>query len=604
MAHQSELDKLQRRYEEKPSQWFAALAEEHRRAGDVQRALEIVRQGLEQRSNYVSGHIVLARCLLDRGEDEEAQQVLERVLELDPENVIALKVLSEIAERGGDPTAARSWLERLLEVDPMNEEGQQLLERLAEAPEAAPSDSPPPSDLPALETEGAVDAVEAGEAGEAVEVVESVGLEEAGGAAEAVEAAEPPVLLDSTVPEPAIEAADVAAPDAVKPPPLVLDSFDASAAEAPSDPIELVEEGGGQEPAPAFEIERTGEMPAIDDQVQGESVPAPEAEITGANVEHDTPLELSSDGGDGPPPDGIVGAEVDRPDPIELAGGPGMVVGSDQATELVGSGESSSEDLDAGDRSPLDTEQPPIELEEPVPAEALEPASAVEEPEAPPPSPSPSPSPSAPTQDPEPVVTETMAEVYVKQGLVDEALNVYRALLARRPTDPELLDRIAELETQAAPAASAADEGPRYRASETGGGSARALLAQVLAAGGGDMTAQAPPAISEGPTPLESAFNTPDASDTPGAPTQSAPDAASLGSVFGEEPPAPPLSPSPTPGEQGAGSGEQSGVSFDEFFGGSGGDQASPEPKESSGEGEQPKPEEDDFKDWLKGLKS
>ena len=348
MAHQSELDKLQRRYEEKPSQWFAALAEEHRRAGDVQRALEIVRQGLEQRSNYVSGHIVLARCLLDRGEDEEAQQVLERVLELDQENVIALKVLSEIAERRGDPTAARSWLERLLEVDPMNEEGQQLLERLAEAPEAAPSDSPPPSDLPALETEGAVEAVEAGE------VVESVGVEEAGGAAEAVEAAEPPVLLDSTVPEPAIEAADVAAPDAVKPPPLVLDSFDASAAEAPSDPIELVEEGGGQEPAPAFEIERTGEMPAIDDQVQGESVRAPEAEITGANVEHDTPLELSSDGGDGPPPDGIVGAEVDRPDPIELAGGPGMVVGSDQATELVGSGESSSEDLDAGDRSPLD----------------------------------------------------------------------------------------------------------------------------------------------------------------------------------------------------------------------------------------------------------
>jgi hypothetical protein len=201
-----------------------------------------------------------------------------------------------------------------------------------------------------------------------------------------------------------------------------------------------------------------------------------------------------------------------------------------------------------------------------------------------------------------------MAEVYVKQGLVDEALSVYRALLARRPTDPELLDRIAELETQAAPAASGADEGPRYRASETGGGSARALLAQVLAAGGGDMTAQAPPAISEGPTPLESAFNTPDASDTPGGPTQSAPDAASLGSVFGEEPPAPPSSsqtPPPSPGsrEQGAGS-EQGGVSFDEFFGGSGGDQASPEPKESSGEGEQPKPEEDDFKDWLKGLKS
>ena len=114
MAYQSELEKLQRRYEEKPSQWFAALAEEYRRAGDLELALQIVREGLEERSNYVSGHIVLARCLLDKEEDAETQQVLERVLELDAENVIALKVLSEISERGGDPAGARGWAPHIL----------------------------------------------------------------------------------------------------------------------------------------------------------------------------------------------------------------------------------------------------------------------------------------------------------------------------------------------------------------------------------------------------------------------------------------------------------------------------------------------------------
>ncbi len=137
---QSELEKLQRRYEEKPSQWFAALAEEHRRAGDVALAIDILRRGLKERSNYVSGHIVLGRCLLDQGEEEEAQQVLERVLELDPENIIALKVLGEIAERGGDAAAAHSWLERLLEVDPMNEEGRQRLKLLEEVAEPASPD--------------------------------------------------------------------------------------------------------------------------------------------------------------------------------------------------------------------------------------------------------------------------------------------------------------------------------------------------------------------------------------------------------------------------------------------------------------------------------
>ena len=311
------------------------------------------------------------------------------------------------------------------------------------------------------------------------------------------------------------------------------------------------------------------------------------AEVTGATVEHDALLELRPDAGDGPPPEGIVGAKVDRPEPIELTGGPGMVVDSDQATELVKSAGASLEDLDSGDRSPLDTE--PEFLEAAVPAGTEDPpASATEEPHA------------APTQDAEPVVTETMAEVYVNQGLVDQALNVYRALLARRPADAELQNRIAELEVRAARAA-AAPEGPRYRASETGGTSTRTFLAQILAAGAGEE------ALAE-PTPLETAFSaSEDASQIPGAPPQPAPDGASLESVFGEEPsppPPPPPPPSPQPGEQGAGSREQGEVSYDEFFGGSGADQAPPPEKASSDEGDQPDDESGDFKDWLKGLKS
>ena len=471
-------------------------------------------------------------------------------------------------------------------------------------------------------------------------MVESVGAEEV------VETAAP---VEGTVQEPAIPEVDVAPTDTVETPP-VLEAFDAPAAEAPapSEAVELVQEE--QEPTPADELELIEDMleptaetvvadsesgeeetvapmaiepigsrleheglepAATTDESGDESSPADdsESEITGASVEHDVPLELSPDAGEGPPPEGIVGAEVDRPEPIELAGGPGMVVGSDQAAELVGSGESSSEDLEAGDRSPLETEQPPIELEEPIPVEALEPepleAAAPAVSEDTPATPTQDPE-AAPTQDPEPLVTETMAEVYVRQGLVDEALNVYRSLLARRPADTELLGRIAELESRAAPAASASDDRPRYRASETGGRSTRTFLAQVLAAGAGEeASAESPPAvIPEDPTPLETAFNAPGSSEIPGAPTQPAPDGASLASVFGEEPPPPPPPPPTPPGEQGAGSGEQGGVSYDEFFGGSGGDEAPPQPSESSGEGDQPDSEDDGFKDWLKGLKS
>jgi len=170
MARQTEIQKLERRYEEKPSQWFAALAEEYRRAGDVDRALDIVRKGLEQRSSYVSGHVVLARCLLQQSNDGEAEQVLKQVLELDSENIIALKVLSEIKERANDSAAALEWLEKLLEVDPMNQDAQEAVERLsppapAEVDAGAPAEGLAPDEHEDDVTTEKMTAVEFEEAG-------------------------------------------------------------------------------------------------------------------------------------------------------------------------------------------------------------------------------------------------------------------------------------------------------------------------------------------------------------------------------------------------------------------------------------------------------
>jgi hypothetical protein len=97
---------------------------------------------------------------------------------------------------------------------------------------------------------------------------------------------------------------------------------------------------------------------------------------------------------------------------------------------------------------------------------------------------------------------------------------------------------------------------------------------------------------------MESAFAAPEDGSMPGAPTQPAPDGTSLASVFGDEPPPPP----PAPDTPAAPDSPKEGVSYDEFFGGG----APTEPTkggESSESNDEPEPE-DDFKDWLKGLKS
>jgi tetratricopeptide (TPR) repeat protein len=131
MAYQSEIEKLEQRYEENPKQWFAALADAYRKEGHLDLALDYVRGGLEMRPNYASGYIVLGRCLLEKTEHDEAAQAFEQVLAIDAENIIALKSLSEIAELRGDILGARHWLDRLLEVDPMNDEAREALERLS-----------------------------------------------------------------------------------------------------------------------------------------------------------------------------------------------------------------------------------------------------------------------------------------------------------------------------------------------------------------------------------------------------------------------------------------------------------------------------------------
>ena len=59
MAYTSEIEKLERRWNENPlGLTFAPYAEALRKAGDHTRALELLEIGLAQHPNYVPAHIV------------------------------------------------------------------------------------------------------------------------------------------------------------------------------------------------------------------------------------------------------------------------------------------------------------------------------------------------------------------------------------------------------------------------------------------------------------------------------------------------------------------------------------------------------------------
>src|SRR2546421_8976953 len=112
------LRELQEKFEENPRRYFAPLANEYRKGGQPKRAIEICRSQLAQMPGHMSGQIVYGQSLYEVGEFDEARQVFERALTLDPENLIALRSLGDMSLQSGNTTEARNWYMRLLDADP------------------------------------------------------------------------------------------------------------------------------------------------------------------------------------------------------------------------------------------------------------------------------------------------------------------------------------------------------------------------------------------------------------------------------------------------------------------------------------------------------
>lgn len=181
--------------------------------------------------------------------------------------------------------------------------------------------------------------------------------------------------------------------------------------------------------------------------------------------------------------------------------------------------------------------------------------------------------------EPEPVLTETMAELYARQGHTAEALKVYRALAEKSPNDPRLRERMAQLELRVP----APPRRMTYVALETGGESVESFFRALAESRPGGATVHATGQIPD--------------DDGSGAPTRPARDPLSLSAIFGEDPgnqsrqASAPVAPTAGPAPD--------AFSFDQFFGGSGNGGTQGTPRQESPAGE----DLDQFQHWLKSLK-
>ena len=102
MADNPRIEELRRRVLKDPASIaFAQLAEEYRRAGSYEDAIEACRSGLAIHPGYLSARVTLGRALLEMNDLDAALGELEYVLKTAPENLAAIRGVAEIHHRRG-----------------------------------------------------------------------------------------------------------------------------------------------------------------------------------------------------------------------------------------------------------------------------------------------------------------------------------------------------------------------------------------------------------------------------------------------------------------------------------------------------------------------
>jgi len=517
MASSARIDELKQKFDENPRRYFAPLANEFRKVGDLEQAILICEAYLPQQPGHMSGHIVYGQALFESGRLDESLGVFQTALSLDPENLIALRHLGDIAARQGDPTSARRWYERVLEADPRNEEIQGLiggLEAQGAAPEqpaarggeftsvagapatpvaelpaapdahfatptALPTDVPELLDLDVTLPEGSPAASEDATPSQAM-------MEAPGGAnfeptsfGEFDKAPETSDLVpDVTGKAVGFESTEFAAPSSEIPQtPGLQSAFEDEtgiygAAVTPLAGFEATAEETKQESAPAdhgafpeldepLETDEELVPPPHGDSIAASTPPAPAAPPAAAVSHDDSLLDFDLPVA----ADAATNAETAPAPTIPQELPPEVIAAEAELTDTASAVESADDSISAAEElepESIGSELSYIEVDERASVEApvtdtVAEAEAEVEAEAE----------AAAEVEAEPVsaaqrpfVTETMAELYLKQGFRAEALSVYEQLSAASPADQRLAAKVASLRAEAVPAA---PEGPPVR---------------------------------------------------------------------------------------------------------------------------------------------
>jgi len=449
LAGNPRIDELRKKLDKEPgSRLFAQLAEELRKDGDLEEAIQVAREGLQKHSNYPSARMTLGRALFDTGDWSAARAEFDLVLKGAPDNILASRLLAECLESLGDVPAAIARYKKTLALAPGDKQVLARLESLEKAggtgaaavtagasapsgstgrpPEAAPAASPAPIRVVEVDTP-----MELEQAHERVTTFSSAAPASAPAAAEPAPSLQPPSASPAPIP---VSAADEEF-ELERPyePPRPVE------ASAPPAPTVASPSPAPSRPAPEGMMEFEFEAGPTGSTIPFAPPPAPAPPV--AEPEPTVPAPSAP-----PPPPEPIRAVEPPPPPAAPAAPPSAAFVPERETEPEPSPAARAIEVPWSAPPPKRVAPPPPPAPEPVPPPTA----------AAPPAPEPLRESAAGE-----LMSATLAELYFNQGFVEKAVEVYRQLVDREPDNDRLRRRLDELQhPRPAPAPAAAQPAP------------------------------------------------------------------------------------------------------------------------------------------------
>lgn len=437
------IERLKKKLEKEPNPLiFLQLAEEYRKEGLFQEALKVCSDGLKKHPNYWSTRVTMGRVHYEMGDAVKARDELEKVIKAVPDNLLANRLLGDIYYQSNRSADALKRYRLVQMLSPADEEVADNIQRieagLAYGQKAAPVAPPPPEPAPVVNP-----------------VADSLppAIPELPAFAEATAPGTAPgIFLPQSAGEPSLAAptTQMQSPTPMQPP-------SPATVEIPAADEALFGNLGSRISAPPAEIqmpEFTDFEPAASEPQQApppvpSEEPLPAAFVAASDVpsvsspadlDRTFPSSAAFDQDDEP---------AQEPEPSVDGQMAAMLFESTYSNDPV----SSSLD-DPSDLPPLpDAHFTDFRSEEPAPAvikpeDRTQPMEQEEPAEA----------------DADELNTQTLAELYIKQGYTDKAIKVYQKLLLNDPNNTQIQQRLKDLSPAEALMASAArDENVKSR---------------------------------------------------------------------------------------------------------------------------------------------